>query len=51
MLSYDELAPPERELWDAFPEGRHVDLRSGVRVAEGGRWSPERTVRAAVIVA
>ncbi|MEU6674187.1 oxidoreductase [Streptomyces sp. NPDC046925] len=55
MLSYDELAPPERELWDAFPEGRHVDLRAGVpeddRVAEGGRWGPERTVRAAVIVA
>lgn len=32
-----------------------MDLRTGVpeedRVAEGGRWGPERTVRAAVIVA
>ncbi|MFF3817454.1 oxidoreductase [Streptomyces bluensis] len=55
MLSYDELTSPERELWDAFPEGRHVDLRTGVpeddRVCEGGRWGPGRTVRAAVIVA
>ncbi|MEU7406052.1 oxidoreductase [Streptomyces sp. NPDC044948] len=55
MLSYDELTSPERELWDGFPEGRCVDLRTGVpeddRVAGGGRWGPERTVRAAVIVA
>ncbi|MFF3371427.1 oxidoreductase [Streptomyces sp. NPDC002680] len=55
MLSYDELTSPERELWDAFPEGRRVDLRTGVpeddRVAEGGEWGPGRTVRAAVIVA
>ncbi|MEU8825456.1 oxidoreductase [Streptomyces sp. NPDC048636] len=55
MLSYDELTSPERELWDAFPEGRRVDLRTGVpeddRVFEGGQWGPERTVRAAVIVA
>ncbi|MFF4249836.1 oxidoreductase [Streptomyces sp. NPDC001663] len=55
MLSYDELTRPERELWDAFPEGRRVDLRTGSpeddRVADGGRWGPERTVRAAVIAA
>ncbi|WP_028805728.1 hypothetical protein [Streptomyces sp. 142MFCol3.1] len=55
MLSYDELTSPERELWEAFPEGRRVDLRTGVpeddRVAEGGHWGPGRTVRAAVIVA
>ncbi len=42
-------------MWDGFPEGRCVDLRTGVpeddRVAGGGRWGPERTVRAAVIVA
>ncbi|MFD3588711.1 oxidoreductase [Streptomyces sp. NPDC058683] len=54
MLSYDELTSPERELWDAFPEGRRVDLRTGVpeddRVAGGGRWGPGRTVRGAVIV-
>lgn len=55
MLSYDELTSPERELWDAFPAGRRVDLRTGVpeddRVAGGGQWGPGRTVRAAVIVA
>ncbi|MET8138299.1 oxidoreductase [Streptomyces sp. NPDC005251] len=55
MLSYDELTSPERELWDAFPEGRRVDLRTGVpeddRVAEGEQWGPGRTVRAAVIAA
>ncbi|RZB17157.1 oxidoreductase [Streptomyces sp. F001] len=55
MLSYDELTSPERELWDAFPEGRRVDLRTGVpeddRVSEGGQWGPGRTVRAVVIVA
>ncbi|MFI9341144.1 oxidoreductase [Streptomyces sp. NPDC052773] len=53
MLSYDELTSPERELWDAFPEGRGVDLRTGVpeddRVGGGGGWGPERTVRAVVI--
>ncbi|MFC9467378.1 oxidoreductase [Streptomyces coelicoflavus] len=55
MFSYDELTSPERALWDAFPQGRRVDLRTGVpeddRVADGGRWGPGRTVRAAVIVA
>ncbi|MCC3653700.1 oxidoreductase [Streptomyces sp. S07_1.15] len=27
MLPYEELTAPERYLWDAFPEGRTVDLR------------------------
>lgn len=55
MLSYDELTPPERELWDAFPEGRRVEVRTGTpeddHVAAGGQWGPERTVRGAVIAA
>jgi hypothetical protein len=55
VLSYDELTPPERELWDAFPEGRRVDLRTGMPEADaptaGARWGPERTVRAAVVAA
>ncbi|MER6083925.1 oxidoreductase [Streptomyces sp. NPDC001833] len=55
MFSYDELTSPERELWNAFPEGRAVDLCTDVpgddRVAEGGQWGPERTVRASVIAA
>ncbi|GAA2069812.1 oxidoreductase [Streptomyces albiaxialis] len=55
MLSYDELTAPERAVWDAFPEGRQVDLRTGAagedRAEEGGRWGPARTVRAEVVVA
>ncbi|WP_128428670.1 oxidoreductase [Streptomyces cyaneus] len=55
MLSYDELTPPERELWNAFPEGRQVDLRPGEADGDppvaGGQWGPERTVRASVIAA
>lgn len=55
MLPDIELTPPERRVWDAFPEGRRVDLRSGEGEADdpvrGGEWGPERTVRAAVLVA
>ncbi|WP_186779374.1 oxidoreductase [Streptomyces salinarius] len=55
MLSYEELTSPERELWDAFPEGCRVDLRTGAPEADapssGARWGPERTVRAAVVMA
>ncbi|NWF31157.1 oxidoreductase [Streptomyces sp. PKU-EA00015] len=55
MLSYDELTQPERELWDAFPEGRLVDLRTGVSEADGpaagAQWGSERSVRAAVVAA
>jgi hypothetical protein len=50
-----ELTPPERRVWDAFPEGRRVDLRSGEAAADdpgrAGEWGPDRTVRAAVLVA
>ncbi|MEV4968633.1 oxidoreductase [Streptomyces sp. NPDC024062] len=53
MISYEELTLPERTLWDAFPEGRRVDLRPGGRaivdIAAGGRWGPARTVRGDVI--
>lgn len=56
MLSYEELTSPERQLWDAFPEGRQVDLRSGDPdgeddVERGSEWTPERTVRAEVLTA
>ncbi|MEU4658497.1 oxidoreductase [Streptomyces sp. NPDC023723] len=55
MLSYDELTPPEREVWHAFPSGRTVNLHAGPPgddpVADGARWGPERTVRAAVLAA
>ena len=55
MLSYEEMTPPERELWDAFPEGRLVDLRVGEPgeddPSHGAGWGPERTLRAAVVTA
>ncbi|SEE20879.1 hypothetical protein SAMN05216489_05853 [Streptomyces sp. 3213] len=55
MLSYEEMTPPERELWNAFPEGRLVDLRVGSPdeddPAQGAGWGPERTLRAAVVTA
>ncbi|MFE0252504.1 oxidoreductase [Streptomyces sp. NPDC059010] len=55
MLSYDQLTQPERELWDAFPVGRQVDLRpdrpEDARPVDPGQWGPERTVRAAAIAA
>jgi transposase-like protein len=55
VLRYEELTAPERELWDAFPEGRQVDLRSGSVEADdvrsGHGWGPERTVRAEVLTA
>ncbi|WAP57871.1 oxidoreductase [Streptomyces sp. S465] len=55
MLTYDELTAAERALWDAFPEGRWVDLRTGTAEdddpARGAQWGPERTVRAEVVAA
>ncbi|AKH81479.1 oxidoreductase [Streptomyces sp. CNQ-509] len=55
MITYDDLTPPERELWAAFSEGRPVDLRVGDAAlddpAGGVAWGPERTVRAAVLAA
>ncbi|WBB60347.1 oxidoreductase [Streptomyces sp. WMMC500] len=55
MISYDDLTPPERELWAAFPEGRRVDLRVGDAArddpAGAADWGAERTVRAAVLAA
>ncbi|MGW4195485.1 oxidoreductase [Streptomyces sp. NPDC005004] len=55
MLTYDELSAAERELWDGFPEGRWVDLRTGTPEhddpAGGAEWGPGRTVRAEVVSA
>ncbi|MFI2350800.1 oxidoreductase [Streptomyces sp. NPDC019443] len=53
MLTYDELTPTERELWDAFPEGRWVDLRTGISAEDdptgGDGWGTDRSVRATVV--
>ncbi|MFD5628901.1 oxidoreductase [Streptomyces sp. NPDC127072] len=55
MLPDIELTPPERRVWDAFPEGRPVDLRTGEPEADdparGDRWGADRTVRSAVLAA
>ncbi|MGF0166298.1 oxidoreductase [Streptomyces koyangensis] len=55
VLIYDELTAAERALWDAFPEGRRVDLRTGVPEeddpATGAEWGAGRTVRAEVVAA
>lgn len=44
MLPYEELTPPGRKLWDAFPEGRQVDLRAGTPSGDdpagGSDWGP-----------
>ncbi|KOU78059.1 oxidoreductase [Streptomyces sp. MMG1533] len=44
----------ERELWDAFPTGRPVDLRTDGAdddPANGDGWGSERTIRAGVVAA
>ncbi|MFI9249052.1 oxidoreductase [Streptomyces sp. NPDC053069] len=54
MHSYEELSAAERELWDAYPTGRPVDLRTGEPEddPEGGNgWGPDRTIRATVVAA
>ncbi|MFD5025249.1 oxidoreductase [Streptomyces sp. NPDC058373] len=55
MLIYDELTTAERALWDSFPGGRWVDLRTGVPEeddpAAGADWGADRTVRAEVVAA
>ncbi|WP_285778622.1 hypothetical protein [Microtetraspora sp. NBRC 13810] len=49
------LSPAEHSVWEAYPTGEWVDLRTGDRErddpAGGGAWGPERTVRAEVLVA
>ncbi|MFF0576142.1 hypothetical protein [Streptosporangium saharense] len=49
------LNPAERRIWDAYPTGAWVDLRSGDDEADdpanGAGWGPERTVRAEVVAA
>lgn len=52
---HPDLSEPEALLWEAFPRGRWVDLRSGVPERDGlaaaPGWGPERTIRAEVIAA
>jgi len=54
-MNIEDLTPPERRLWEAFPKGESVDLSSGDPgyddLAQADHWGPERTVRAEVLVA
>ncbi|MEV6104340.1 hypothetical protein AB0M28_06425 [Streptomyces sp. NPDC051940] len=51
----DELTSAERRLWEAFPKGLRVDLRTGDPALDdpeqAAAWGPERTVRAEVVAA
>lgn len=51
----EDLSDPERRVWDAFPHGEPVDLRTGDPGADepgrGSGWGPERTIRAEVLTA
>ncbi|MFI9600565.1 oxidoreductase [Streptomyces sp. NPDC052043] len=54
MHSYEELSASERELWDAYPTGRLVDLRAGESEDDpeaGDGWGVDRTIRATVVAA
>ncbi|TVZ06486.1 hypothetical protein EAS64_03440 [Trebonia kvetii] len=48
-----DLSEPERLLWQAFPRGAWIDLRTGDPAGDdpqgGSRWGPERVIRAEVI--
>ncbi|GLW64394.1 oxidoreductase [Actinomadura rubrobrunea] len=54
-MNVEELTPPERRLWKAFPKGEPVDLSSGDPAfddpAQSGRWGADRVIRAEVLVA
>lgn len=50
-----DLSDAEGRVWEAFPRGARVDLRSGDQEVDapehGHRWGPERTIRAEVLAA
>jgi hypothetical protein len=54
-MRIEELTPPERALWAAFPRGESVDLTSGNPAvddpAHADDWTADRVVRAEVLVA
>ncbi|HEU5157523.1 MAG TPA: hypothetical protein VFU43_11045 [Streptosporangiaceae bacterium] len=54
-MDQDDLSEAERSLWQAFPRGAWVDLRTGDPgaddLAKADAWGEERSVRAEVIAA
>jgi hypothetical protein len=55
VVTHDGLSEAERALWEAFPAGSWVDLRTGDPaeddVGRADQWGPDRTIRAEVIAA
>jgi hypothetical protein len=53
LMRSDDLTEPERRVWEAFPRGGCVDLRTADPALDdpggGDRWGSGRTVRAEVI--
>lgn len=54
-MNIEDLTPPERRLWEAFPRGESVVLSSGDPALDdpgtSDRWGRDRVVRAEVLVA
>ncbi|MBO2456101.1 hypothetical protein [Actinomadura violacea] len=54
-MNIEDLTPPERLLWEAFPSGESVDLSSGDPALDdpgyAPHWGHDRMVRAEVLVA
>jgi hypothetical protein len=52
-FQFDDLSAAERQLWEAFPRGGLVDLRTGPSDGpeHAAAWGGERRVRAAVLAA
>jgi hypothetical protein len=55
QLHVEELSEAERRVWEAFPRGVPVDLRTGDHVGDAPdgdlTWGPERTIRAQFLTA
>ena len=54
MAVIEALSPAERQVWDAFLAGRHVDLSTGIEAEDdpvnAERWGEARKVRAEVLL-
>jgi hypothetical protein len=55
MAVVEAVSPAEKQVWDAFPAGRLVDLRAGIEAEDdpvhADRWGEARQVRAEVLLA
>jgi hypothetical protein len=55
VVAPDDLNNAERSLWNAFPAGNWVDLRTGDStqddLGKADQWGPDRAIRAGIIAA